>query len=239
MASCDAECTNSTDGKPCTPGYRFQGTLQERADFCASGNTCAILLIVLGATFVVGTLLAVWCGMRAKLPRRRLNSEALPPVTRADEQTPLSKLAGGAASEGCLLHRWGCGGTYPSYESERSICCCLSASVPRVARAFVGRAHSVSQRSAPAARPFAVYTPGRSRNCRSVRCVRNVVIRAWPLEKPVVSARNRDPHIEYRVSVTGAPRRPGRCVVRLAASLGGSPSDVFTYALITDAETQP
>eukprot|EP00966_Prymnesium_polylepis_P256141 5916737-Prymnesium_polylepis.1 len=26
---------------------------------------------------------------------------------------------------------------------------------------------------------------------------------------------------------------------RLAASLGGPPSDVFTYAFITDAETQP
>ena len=32
------------------------------------------------------------------------------------------------------------------------------------------------------------------------------------------------------------PQRPG---ARLAASLGGAPSDVFTYALITDAETQP
>ena len=34
-----------------------------------------------------------------------------------------------------------------------------------------------------------------------------------------------------------ALRERRRC--GLAASLGGAPSDVFTYALITDAETQP
>eukprot|EP00966_Prymnesium_polylepis_P075030 1740652-Prymnesium_polylepis.1 len=40
-------------------------------------------------------------------------------------------------------------------------------------------------------------------------------------------------------SVYDTPDEINRTPSTLAASLGGSPSDVFTYALITDAETQP